>query len=216
MPSYWPLFDLRLETERLVLRPLADEHLPGLLDAIDAGIHDPERMPFSIPFTDLEPAERRLSSLQYVWGARANWSKDAWELPFGVFHDKRLIGIQGITGKRFPVMREVETGSWLTQAEQGQGFGKEMRCAVLQFSFECLDADVARSAAFLDNPASAAVSRAIGYRENGHSRDAPRGIPKERVNFELTRDEWLARRDSLPRATIVGFEPARSMFGFAD
>jgi RimJ/RimL family protein N-acetyltransferase len=210
--SYWPLFDLRLETERLVLRAVTDDDLPGLLDAIDAGIHDPELMPFSIPFTDQEPAERRLSSAQYIWGARANWSPDGWELPFGVFSDDTPIGIQGVSAKRFPVMREVETGSWLTRAQQGQGFGKEMRCAVLQFAFEHLEADVARSAAFLDNPASAAVSRAIGYRENGRSRDAPRGTPKDQVKFELTRDEWLQRRDSLPRARVVGFDTARPMF----
>jgi RimJ/RimL family protein N-acetyltransferase len=213
VPSYWPLFDLRLATERLVLRAPTDDDLPPMLDAIDAGIHDPESMPFSIPWTDAEPAERRLSSAQFVWGARANWAPDDWSLPFAVFRDGRLIGIQGIVAKRFPVLREVETGSWLTRAEQGQGFGKEMRCAVLQFAFECLDADIARSAAFVDNPASAAVSRAIGYRENGRSREAPRGLPKERVNFELTRHEWLERRDALPRATIAGFDTARSMFG---
>jgi RimJ/RimL family protein N-acetyltransferase len=88
-----------------------------------------------------------------------------------------------------------------------------MRCAVLQFSFEQLGAEVARSGAFVDNAASAAVSRAIGYRENGRSRDAPRGVPQERINFALTREEWLARRDSLPRATVVGFEAASRMFG---
>jgi RimJ/RimL family protein N-acetyltransferase len=213
VPSYWPLFDLRLETERLVLRAVTDDDLPGLLDAIDAGIHDPDRMPFSIPFTDLEPAERRLSSAQYVWGARASWSTDAWELPFGIFKEGTPIGVQGVSAKRFSVMREVETGSWLTRAEQGQGFGKEMRCAVLQFSFEHLNADVARSGAFVDNPASAAVSRAIGYRENGRSREAPRGVPKDRVNYELTRDEWMKRRNSLPRATVAGFDAARHMFG---
>jgi hypothetical protein len=60
------------------------------------------------------------------------------------------------------------------------------------------------------------VSRAIGYRENGRSREAPRGVPKERVNFELTKDEWLQRRDSLPRATVVGFDVARTMFGLDD
>jgi RimJ/RimL family protein N-acetyltransferase len=214
--SYWPLFDLRLETERLVLRAVTDDDLPGLLDAIDAGIHDPELMPFSIPFTDEAPGKRRLSSAQYVWGARANWSTEAWELPFGVFRDGRPIGVQGVTGKRFLVLREVETGSWLTRAEQGQGFGKEMRCAVLQFAFEHLNAQIARSGAFVDNPASAAVSRAIGYRENGHSREAPRGAPKERVNFELTREDWLQRRESLPRATVVGFDAARPMFGLDD
>ena len=147
--DYWPLFGLRLETPRLVLRPPADDDLPGLLDAIDAGIHDPEVMPFSIPFTDQEPAARRLSSAQYVWGARANWSKDSWELPFAVFREGRPIGVQGVSAKRFLVLREVETGSWLTRAEQGQGFGKEMRCAVLQFAFELLNADTARSGAFI-------------------------------------------------------------------
>jgi RimJ/RimL family protein N-acetyltransferase len=169
-------------------------------------------MPFTIPFTDAEPEERRLSSAQYVWGARANWSKDAWELPFGVFREGRPIGVQGVTGKRFAVLHEIETGSWLTRAEQGQGYGKEMRCGVLQFSFEQLGAEVARSGAFVDNAASAAVSRAIGYRENGRSREAPRGVPQERINFALTREEWLARRDSLPRATVVGFEAASRMF----
>ena len=91
-----------------------------------------------------------------------------------------------------------------------------MRAAVLKFAFESLGAELARSAAFVDNPASAAVSRAIGYRENGRSREAPRGVPKERLNFELTRDEWLQRRDSLPRATIIGFDAAREMFGPTD
>jgi RimJ/RimL family protein N-acetyltransferase len=121
-----------------------------------------------------------------------------------------------VSAKRFLVLREVETGSWLTRTEQGQGFGKEMRCAVLHFTFEHLNADIARSGAFVDNPASGAVSRAIGYRENGRSREAPRGVPKERVNFELTKDEWLQRRDSLPRATVVGFDVARTMFGLDD
>jgi len=211
--SLWPLLDLRLETERLVLRSLTDDDFPGLLDATDAGIHDPAQMPFSIPWTDLEPAERRLTSMQFVWRTRANWSREEWHLPFGVFRDDRVIGVQELFANRFPLLREVETGSWLTRAEQGQGYGKEMRAAVLQFAFENLGAELARSAAFIDNPASAAVSRAIGYRENGRAREAPRGVPKERVNFELTRDEWLERRDFLPRATVLGFDSTRPMFG---
>jgi len=211
--SYWPLFELRLQTDRLMLRPPTDDDLPALLDATDAGIHDPELMPFSIPWTDAEPAERRMSSLKFVWRARAEWTADDWHLPFCVFRDGSVIGIQAVFAKRFPALKEVETGSWLTRAEQGKGYGKEMRCAVLQFAFESLGAEIARSAAFVDNPASAAVSRAIGYRENGRLREAPRGVPQERVNFELTRDEWMARRDALPRATVTGFESAREMFG---
>jgi RimJ/RimL family protein N-acetyltransferase len=213
VPSYWPLFDLRLETERLVLRLPTDDDFPGLLEAIDAGIHDPEVMPFSIPWTDVEPAARRLSAVQYWWGARANWSADTWNLNLAVFRDGRAIGTQAVMAKQFEVLREVETGSWLTKAEQGHGYGKEMRCAVLQLAFEHLDAEVARTGAFSDNEASASVTRAIGYRENGRSRVPRRGAAGDIVNFELTREEWLERRDSLPRATVVGFDAARHMFG---
>jgi RimJ/RimL family protein N-acetyltransferase len=70
--SHWPLFDLRLETERLVLRVPQDDDFPGLLDAVDAGIHDPEMMPFTVPWTDAEPEARRISAVQHWWGNRAN------------------------------------------------------------------------------------------------------------------------------------------------
>jgi len=211
--SYWPLFDLRLETARLVLRLPTDDDFPGLLDAVDAGIHDPDTMPFTIPWTDVEPAERRISAVQHWWGARANWTVDDWNLTLAVFEDGRAVGIQALLAKHFDDLRQVDTGSWLTKSAQGQGLGKEMRAAVLQLAFEQLDAEVARSGAFVDNAASAGVSRALGYRENGRSRLLRRGAPGEIVNFELTREEWLERRDSMPRATVSGFEAARAMFG---
>ena len=40
--------------------------------------------------------------------------------------------------RRFAVHRTVDTGSWLGQAFQGRGFGKEMRAAVLGFAFDGL------------------------------------------------------------------------------
>jgi len=33
------------------------------------------------------------------------------------------------------------------------------------------------------------------------------------VNFELTREHWLERRASLPRAKVTGFDATRAMFG---
>jgi hypothetical protein len=87
-----------------------------------------------------------------------------------------------------------------------------MRAAVLQFAFEGLGAVVARSGAFLDNPASSAVSRALGYREIGRHREAPRGEPKVMVDFELSREDWHSRRGRLPRADVLGLEGASDMF----
>jgi RimJ/RimL family protein N-acetyltransferase len=183
------------------------------MDAIDAGIHEPESMPFSIPWTDEEPKSRRRSTAQFLWRQRANWSRDDWNLPFGVLHEGKPIGLQGILAKSFPILREVQTASWLSQPCQGQGFGKEMRAAVLQLAFEGLGAEVARSGAFVDNLSSIGVSKALGYRENGRCREAPRGHAKEMINFELTHDEWLQRSRAWPRAEIIGLEPSMPIFG---
>ncbi|MBY8854139.1 GNAT family N-acetyltransferase, partial [Saccharothrix sp. MB29] len=64
----------------------------------------------------------------------------------------------------FPVLREVDTGSWLGLEHQGKGCGTEMRAAVLLFAFDHLGALAARSSAFDDNLPSHGVSRKLGYR----------------------------------------------------
>lgn len=211
--SYWPLFQLRLVTPRLVLRTPTDDDFPGLIAAVDSGIHAPEEMPFSVPWTDAAPGERARTSAQFWWSQRAGWSPDDWHLGLAVFRDGQAVGVQDLAAKDFKVLREVTTGSWLTLEAQGQGIGKEMRAAVLQLAFEDLGAEVARSGAFVDNPSSRGVSRSLGYRENGFSRAAPRGTPRAQVHFEMTREEWLARRDQLPKAEISGLRACFSMFG---
>ncbi|HEX4863118.1 MAG TPA: GNAT family protein [Acidimicrobiales bacterium] len=210
--SFWPLFELELVTDRLVMRPPRDDDFPGLLEAVDAGIHDPEDMPFSVPWTDVEPPARRLLSVQHWWGHRSGWSVDDWHLAFAVFVDDRPVGVQSLLATRFPVLKEVSTGSWLTRSAQGHGIGREMRAAVLQFAFDELGAEIARSGAYVDNPASQKVSRAIGYRENGRRREAPRGVPKEMVDFELSREEWSKVSGRFKRARIKGVGACRDMF----
>ncbi len=49
----------------------------------------------------------------------------------------------------------------------GRGIGTLMRQTICAFLFDHLNAAEITSAAFLDNPASLAVSRKVGYRENG-------------------------------------------------
>ncbi|HZQ58550.1 MAG TPA: GNAT family protein [Acidimicrobiales bacterium] len=213
MGSFWPLFDLRLETSRLALRPPTDADFPALLAAIDAGIHDPTEMPFSVPWTDAAPDARRRAAAQHWWRNRAMWSADEWHLTMAVFRDDEAIGVQELCAVGYPALREVRTGSWLTRAAQGQGYGKEMRAAVLQLAFEGLDAEVARTAAFVDNTASLRVSRAVGYRENGHHRLVRRGVPTEIVDFEMTRADWFDDvRRRQPPAVVRGLDACVPMF----
>ena len=81
---------------------IRDDDFAGLLDAIDAGIHDPETMPFCQPWTDTEPALRRRKSAQFWWRKRANWRADDWHLELAVIFNDRPIGIQDLSAKDFP------------------------------------------------------------------------------------------------------------------
>ena len=71
----------------------------------------------------------------------------------------KVVGIQALEGEGFPVTRTLETGSWLARRFHGQGIGTRMRQAVCAFAFDHLGAERITSSAFLDNPASLAVSR---------------------------------------------------------
>src|ERR1700716_2819412 len=111
-----------------------------------------------------------------------------------VREDRTVVGVQDIFGSEFRVTRQVGTGSWLGRAYQGRGIGKEMRAAILHLAFAGLEAHCATSGAFEDNPASIAISRSLGYVENGDDIKARRGKSARAIRFLLRRDVWEQRR----------------------
>jgi RimJ/RimL family protein N-acetyltransferase len=208
---YWPLFDLRVLTPRLELRLPTDDELIELAALATAGIHDPAAMPFEHPWTDLPPGALERGLFQWNWRGRAEWTSDNWRLSLAVFVGGTVVGAQDVLAREFAVRRAVVTGSWLGRTHQGHGIGKEMRAAVLHLAFAGLDAEWAESAAFLDNPASIAVSRASGYEENGLGVEARRGALAVQQRFVMSRPRWMSnRRDDI---TIDGLDSCRSMFG---
>ncbi|GAA0321644.1 GNAT family protein [Actinoallomurus spadix] len=208
---HWPLFGLRLRTPRLVLRLPALEDLTALADLAAEGVHDPETQPFAVPWTDAPPAERARGLLQFHWSCWADWRPSAWTLNLVADLDGTIVGTQGLMGTDFPVLREVSTGSWVGRRYQGRGIGTEMRAAVLGLAFEGLGAEYAVSAAFADNEASFAVSRKLGYREDGIERRVVRGRPMVVRRVRLDRAAWQARR-TVP-VTIEGLAPCLPLFG---
>jgi RimJ/RimL family protein N-acetyltransferase len=86
-----------------------------------------------------------------------------------------------------------------------------MRAAVLHLAFAELGAVAARTSAFVDNSASQAVSRTLGYEANGVSRDVRQGEPAEHLHFRLTRDRWRAHRYC--DVEVEGLAACRDMFG---
>jgi RimJ/RimL family protein N-acetyltransferase len=207
----WPLFGLRIRSERLELRPPTDDDLMPLMDVALAGIHDPAEMPFGVAWSTVPSPDFERGFLQHFWNQRGSWTPERWAMNLLVEHEGRPIGAQSIHATAFGVHRTVDTGSWLGRRFQGRGFGKEMRAAVLAFAFDGLGARVAESGAFLDNAASNAVSRGLGYEENGRGALAPQGVSRETQQFRMTEAIWRSR--PRPPVEIVGLDACRSWFG---
>lgn len=211
LTDHWPLLGLRLNTPRLELRLPTGDELGELADLAAEGIHEPDRMPFLVPWTDLPPAERARSVVQHHWLRQGNWSADSWSLNLTVFEDGRVLGLQTVDARDFAVLRQVSTGSWLGARHQGRGIGTEMRAAVLQLAFAGLEAVEATSGAFEDNPSSFAVSQKHGYEPDGLDRRMVRGRPVTVRRLRLSRDRWQAHRQ-LP-VSITGLQPCLPLFG---
>lgn len=206
---YWPLFDLQVRTPRLELRYPDDDLVCRAIELSRKGIHDPATMPFGIPWTDAKSPEFERNSFVHYMRGRADHTVGDWNLTFVVTVAGEPAGVQGIGAKNFAKVRQAGTGSWLGQAFQGQGIGKEMRSAVLHFAFAGLEAQRCLSSAWHDNASSLGVSRAMGYVENGVEFAMRRDAVDRQIKLLLTRENWEpTRRDDIE---IIGLDGCRDM-----
>ena len=214
MSRHWPLFDLRITTPRLHLRLPTEELCDQLIDTVLDGVHEPDRMPFIHPWTRAPREELPFNTLSHLWRELARFTRDDWVLPLVVVIDQTAVGMQALRAKNFPITREVASGSFLGLRYQGRGFGTEIRAAALYFAFAELDAEVATSASFVDNPASITVSRRQGYQENGIDRMVRAGTMAEVLRFRLTREDWQRHRSV--EVQVDGFDRCRPLFGLGE
>lgn len=210
---YWPLFDLRLRTGDLELRPMTEGDQPLLADLLPDDLElDPSATTYEV-----EPRTGRGVVIhQTYWRAYGTWSPAHWRLNFVVLSAGRLVGAQELEGADFPLLRTVDTSSFLVADARGLGIGKAMRSAVLALAFEGLAADAAITSAWHDNAGSLGVSRSLGYQPNGvqlHAREGD-GDPRDvMVHLRMTRDDWFGR--ARPTVEISGLGPCLPLFGLA-
>lgn len=205
----FPVLGLRITAGPLELRGIDDDDIAALAALALAGVHPPDEMPFAIAWTDAPPDELPLRFAQYHWSTRAGFSREHWVLNLVARWDGTVVGTQGFAADDYLVTRTGETGSWLGAAHQGRGIGTAMRQAMCAFLFDDLGAARITSGAFVDNPASLAVSRKVGYAENGRRWLARRGEPAENVQLVLTPDR-LVRGAPI---VVEGVEPVRRLIG---
>jgi RimJ/RimL family protein N-acetyltransferase len=210
----WGPFALRVRCGPLELRAVTDEEIPAIVDLVLAGVHEPARMPFAQPWTDAPADELPRNTAAYYWSTRASFSPGAWTLDLAVRVDGELVGVQGFSAKDYLVVRTGETGSWLGRAYQGRGIGTAMRQAMCALLFDHLEAEEITSAAFTDNPASLAVSRKVGYTDNGTVRVQRRpGELAVSRNLRLTRDAFIRAERPL---RVEGIAPLRAAVGLPE
>lgn len=194
----WPLFDLRVSTPRLTLRYITDDLGVQLAELAAQGIHEPETMPFSEPWTDVAPPELQRNSLRYFWRCRADTTADTWHLNFAVLEQGGdVVGVCSMDATDFPTTRTATTGSWLGRRYQGRGLGREMRQAALHLVFAGFDGECARTRAWHDNVASLRVTRSLPYTEDGAAQELRRDREDTMLGFSMTRPQWerLRRND---------------------
>jgi RimJ/RimL family protein N-acetyltransferase len=212
LEQIWPVFGLRVSAGPLDLAAVRDDDIPELVDLAERGIHDPDEMPFAVPWSTASDLGHEMAS--HYWKMRASFEPSAWGLVLVVRRDGVAVGCQGFNARNYSVTRTGETGSWLGRAYQGRGIGTRMRQAMCVLLFDHLGAQEITSAAFLDNPRSLAVSRRLGYVPNGRTRELRRAGELAICQRLVLRPADFVRPDCDVR--VEGAEPVRRLIGLSE
>jgi proline racemase/RimJ/RimL family protein N-acetyltransferase len=192
-----------LQGERVLLEPLEERHVPGLLAA--AG--DPATWTWLFARLDDEAALR-------AWLADALRARDAGtELPFATL-DARTGRVVGST--RYlaivPAHRRLEIGwTWLTPATWGTGINVEAKLLMLAHAFDALGAMRVELKTDARNERSRAAILALGAQFEGvfrkHMRMAD-GRIRDSAWYAITDDDWPAVRHRLEARLAASRGPA--------
>lgn len=176
LEEIFPPYALQIACGHVELRVQRDDDLPELVELVRGGVEDPDLpMPFLLdwhaqPFSLGAPHGFPTTSLAWWWTQRATFAPDEWRLALVVRRDGVLVGMQDLHARSFAQTGVVTTGSWLGRAHQGVGTGTLMRQMAVGFAFDELGASRCESGYVVGNHASAAVSRKVGYVDNGRHR----------------------------------------------
>jgi len=158
--------DLRLQTPRLVLRPLE----PGDAEALWPFVSDPE-----LPrFMDWE-AHRSLAETQAFIAAMVAARGSGTDLAWAIVCEDAIVGIIGLhritrTYRAWRVDRG-DLGYWIGPPHQKHGFATEAAREVLRFGFQTLGLHKITVGCLEENDPSRRVIEKLGFRLVGVQRD---------------------------------------------
>ena len=195
--------DFPLKTERLALRPLA----PDDADAIHRLVNDWEvvRMLSRLPF----PYPRPLTDEWIASTAAQIKDGSAYHLAITGIEAGRemVIGCIGLRLDEEP--RVADLGYWVGKRFWGHGVATEAAARAASWALANLAIDRLRAKVSVDNQASAAVLRRLGFRETGTGSEhfLARGGAQKVLVFEATRDDIFGTVDSSTSTAQAGGKP---------
>ncbi|MFC3712695.1 GNAT family N-acetyltransferase [Sphingoaurantiacus capsulatus] len=108
--------------------------------------------------------------------------------------EARLVGTIGLD--RRDDADEHELGYWIAREAWGRGYATEAGQAILRLAFDGLRLPAVEAGHFIDNPASGAVLRKLGFRATGEVRGTyskARDAIAPSARYVLDRENWCDR-----------------------
>ncbi len=170
--------ELRIQTRRLTLRPLARADIPALAEL--AGDYAVARWLSVVPHPYTQDDAREFLTFLQGAGPLAG---------LGIEAPEGLVGVIGI---------DPGLGYWLGRAHWGKGYMSEAAGALVGHYFATSGADHLTSGYFEGNAASARVLEKLGFVSNGSERvkSCAQGVEVTLKKVILHRPDWQARHDA--------------------
>lgn len=150
---------IRLETQRLLLRPMVYTDAPKIYEYMqDRDIaYNTSLIPYPYPVGAAE------AWMEQTWEQAA--SRESYTFAVVLKAEDRMIGSMGI-GQNAAHNR-AEIGYWMGKRYWGQGYASEACRRLIQFGFEDLGLNRIQASYFTRNPASRRVMEKAGMRYEG-------------------------------------------------
>jgi ribosomal-protein-alanine N-acetyltransferase len=174
---------MRLETERLILRPFEDSDATDVFELRK----DPE-----VSYNLL--SETRSQDESVSWVARAQDSvanKEVYPVAIVLKENRRLMGMCGLFRVSWEHMH-AELIYWLGKEFWGKGYMTEAARRTVQFGFEELGLERISVGCFARNKASARIIEKLGFTPEGVARHAycKDGEFLDELRFGMIRSDW--------------------------
>lgn len=172
-----------IRTRRLFLRPAWAEDARAVYGAVACWdiVKNLARAPWPYSMADAEA---------FVAGQPPAAGEASFLIFVRTYGDPMLVGSIGFGRWRGS---DTELGYWIARDHWGRGYATEAGRAVLELAFEGLRLPSLQAGHFVDNPASGAVLRKLGFEATGETRPYPcraRGGDVPAAIYRLARRNW--------------------------